>query len=253
MNDDVQSLAALLRRAARALVFTGAGVSTESGIPDFRSPGGIWDRYPVVYYDEFLRDPEAQRRYWLRSRETYPVLAAAEPNPAHQAIARLDALGKLLLVVTQNIDGLHQRAGLPPEKVIELHGNNHEVLCLACDARTPRQAIQAELVAGVEVPHCARCGGLLKNATVSFGQALPEAALHAAERAARACDLCLVVGSSLVVYPAALVPMLALEHGAPLIIVNDSPTPQDHHAELLIRARAGSVLPHAVAALQSPQ
>src|SRR5215210_5824995 len=202
MDDDVQGLAALLREAERVLVFTGAGVSTESGIPDFRSPGGIWDRYPIVYHDEFLRDPEAQRRYWLRSRETYPVIAAAAPNPAHEAVARLDALGKLLLVVTQNVDGLHQRAGLLPEKVVELHGNSHEVLCLNCDARTPRQAIQAELVAGVAVPHCARCGGLLKNGTISFGQSLPEAALRAAEQAARACDLCLVVGSSLVVYPA---------------------------------------------------
>jgi NAD-dependent deacetylase len=249
MNDDVRALAALLREASRVLVFTGAGVSTESGIPDFRSPGGIWDRYPVVYYDEFLRDAEAQRRYWLRSRETYPVLAAAQPNLAHQAIARLDALGKLLLVVTQNIDGLHQAAGLPADKVVELHGNNHAVLCIDCDARTPRQAIQAELVAGVEVPHCARCGGLLKNATISFGQALPEAALHAAERAARTCDLCLIVGSSLVVYPAALVPTIALEHGAPVAIVNDSPTPQDRHAALVVRARAGAVLPPAVAAL----
>jgi NAD-dependent deacetylase len=249
MNDDVRALADLLRGAHRVLVFTGAGVSTESGIPDFRSPGGIWDRYPVVYYDEFLRDAEAQQRYWLRSRETYPVLAAAAPNPAHEAIARLDALGRLLLVVTQNIDGLHQRAGLAPDRIVELHGNNHEVLCVECDARAPRQAIQAELVAGVEVPHCARCGGLLKNATISFGQALPEAALHAAERAARQCDLCLVVGSSLVVYPAALVPTIALEHGAPLVIVNESATPQDRHATLVIRARAGSVLPHAVAAL----
>ncbi len=253
MNDDVRALAALLRRAERVLVFTGAGVSTESGIRDFRSPGGIWDRYPIVYYDEFLRDPEAQRRYWLRSRETYPVLAAAAPNPAHEAIARLDALGKLCLVVTQNIDGLHQRAGVRTAKVVELHGNNHEVLCIACDARTPRQAIQAELVAGVEVPHCARCGGLLKNATISFGQALPEGALHAAERAARTCDLCLVVGSSLVVYPAALVPTIAREHGAPLVIVNESATPQDGHAELVIRARAGSVLPAAVAAIEAPE
>ncbi len=247
--DEMERLAALLREAERVLVFTGAGVSTESGIPDFRSPGGIWDRYPVVYFDEFLRDPEAQRRYWLRSRETYPVLARAAPNPAHEAVARLDALGKLLLVVTQNIDGLHQRAGLPVEKVVELHGNNHEVLGLACDARTPRQAIQAELVAGVEVPHCARCGGLLKNATVSFGQPLPEAALQAAERAARACDLCLVVGSSLVVYPAAYVPIYAAESGAPLAIVNATPTPLDELARLVVRAQAGAVLSAAVAAL----
>lgn len=251
MKDETRTLTRLLREAERVLVFTGAGVSTESGIPDFRSPGGIWDRYPIVYYDEFLRDPEAQRRYWLRSRETYPVLAAAEPNPAHYAIARLDTLGKLLLVVTQNIDGLHQRAGLPPEKVVELHGNHHEVACIECGVRTPRQAIQAELVAGVEVPHCARCGGLLKNCTVSFGEPLPEAALRAAERAARECDLCLVVGSSLVVYPAAYVPAAAAERGVPLVIVNATPTPLDGLARLVLRGKAGAILPAAVAALEA--
>ena len=250
MDESVRALAALLRDAQRILVFTGAGVSTESGIPDFRSPGGVWDRYPMVYYDEFLRDPEAQRLYWLRSRETYPVLAAAAPNPAHKAITHLDALGKLLLVVTQNIDGLHQRAGTPPDKVIELHGSNHEVTCLECDARTPRQAIQAELVAGVEVPHCARCGGLLKNCTVSFGQSLPEAALRAAEQAARACDLCLVVGSSLVVYPAAQVPLYAAARGTPVVIVNATETPLDSRACLVVREQAGTVLPAAVAAAE---
>jgi NAD-dependent protein deacetylase/lipoamidase len=245
----VRALVALLREAERILVFTGAGVSTESGIPDFRSPGGIWDRYPIVYYDEFLREPQAQRNYWLRSRETYPVLAAAAPNPAHDAIAKLHALGKLHMVVTQNIDGLHQRAGLPPDKVIELHGNNHEVLCIECDARTPRQAIQAELVAGVEVPHCARCGGLLKNATISFGQALPVGALDGAERAARACDLCLMVGSSLVVYPAAYVPIYAAESGAPVVVVNATPTPVDDLARLVLRGQAGALLTPAVDAL----
>jgi NAD-dependent deacetylase len=251
MDKSIRALAALLRDAQRVLVFTGAGISTESGIPDFRSPGGVWDRYPMVYYDEFLRDPEAQRLYWLRSRETYPVLAAAAPNPAHQAITRLDALGKLLLVVTQNIDRLHQQAGTPDDKVVELHGNNHEVLCVECDARTPRQAIQAELVAGVEVPHCARCGGLLKNCTVSFGQALPEAALRAAEQAARTCDLCLIVGSSLVVYPAAYVPVYAAERGAPVVIVNATETPLDSLARLVIRERAGAILPAAVAAAEA--
>ncbi|SRR5579884_1737008 len=247
--DDVRALADLLRAARRILVFTGAGVSTESGIPDFRSPGGIWDRYPVVYYDEFLRDPEAQRQYWLRSRETYPVVAAAAPNPAHTAIVALDRLGKLLLCVTQNIDGLHQRAGLAAERVVELHGNGQWVVCLDCDSRTPRDAIQAELVAGTEVPHCARCGGLLKNATISFGQMLPVEALAAAERAARECDLCLVIGSSLVVYPAANIPVSAAQHGAPVAIINASPTPLDALAQVVIREKAGVVLPAAVAQL----
>src|SRR3712207_5525655 len=127
MDDGVRALAELLRAATRILVFTGAGVSTESGIPDFRSPGGVWDRYPMVYYDEFLRDPQAQRLYWLRSRETWPVVAAAAPNPAHEAVAELARRGKLLLCVTQNIDGLHQRAGLAPERVVELHGNSQWV------------------------------------------------------------------------------------------------------------------------------
>ena len=249
MDDEARALADLLRPARRVLVFTGAGVSTESGIPDFRSPGGIWDRYPMVYYDEFLRDPQAQRNYWLRSRETWPVMAAAAPNPAHEAIVALDRLGKLLLCVTQNVDGLHQQAGLPDERVVELHGTNRVVVCLGCDSVTPREAIQAELVAGVEVPHCARCGGLLKNATISFGQQLPVAALQAAERAANACDACLVIGSSLVVYPAAAVPALAAERGVPVAIVNNTPTSLDPLARVVIREKAGEVLPRAVAAL----
>lgn len=249
MDDNTRALAALLRPAERVLVFTGAGVSTESGIPDFRSPGGIWDRYPIVYHDEFLHDPGAQRRYWLRSRETYPVIAAAAPNPAHVAITALEQLGKLLAVVTQNIDGLHQQAGTPSDKVIELHGNNHWVVCIGCDARTPRQAIQAELVAGTEVPHCARCGRVLKNATISFGQALPTDALQAAERAAHSCDLCLVIGSSLVVYPAAYIPAYAADNGAPLAIINATPTPLDHAARLVLRGQAGTLLPPAVASL----
>jgi NAD-dependent deacetylase len=247
--DDARALADLLRAASRVLVFTGAGVSTESGIPDFRSPGGVWDRYPMVYYDEFLRDPEAQRQYWLRSRETYPVVAAAAPNPAHATVAELDRLGKLLLCVTQNIDGLHQRAGLAAERVVELHGNSQWVVCLECDSRTPRAAIQAELVAGTEVPHCARCGGLLKNATISFGQALPVDALQAAERAAHRCDLCLAIGSSLVVYPAANIPVIAAQHGAPVAIINATPTPLDSLAQVIVRDKAGSVLPAALAHL----
>jgi NAD-dependent deacetylase len=247
MADDVRALANIVGAAQRILVFTGAGVSTESGIPDFRSPGGVWDRYPVVYYDEFLNDPEAQRRYWLRSRETYPVVAAAAPNPAHEAIVTLERQGKLLLVVTQNIDGLHQRAGLAPERVVELHGNGQWVVCIDCDARTPREAIQAELIAGTEVPHCARCGGLLKSATISFGQSLPVEALQAAERAARQCDLCLMIGSSLVVYPAANIPIIAAQNGARLAIVNATPTPLDAIAQVVIREKAGTVLPAAVA------
>lgn len=249
MDDAIRALAALLRPATRILVFTGAGMSTESGIPDFRSPGGVWDRYPIVYFDEFLRDEEARKRYWLRSRETYPVLARAEPNPAHYAIAELERRGQVLAVVTQNIDGLHARAGTSPDKLIELHGNNLAVVCLDCGARTPREAIQAELVAGVEVPRCARCGGLLKNTTVSFGEPLPAEALQRATLAALTCDLCLVVGSSLVVYPAADIPVLAAQQGAPLAIVNATPTPLDATADLVVRGRAGEVLPAAVAAL----
>lgn len=242
-------LANLFAQATRPVVFTGAGVSTESGIPDFRSPGGVWDRYAPIDYRDFLRDPEARRETWRRGLHTYPVVAAAEPNPAHLAIAELERLGRLAALITQNIDGLHQRAGSSPELIVELHGNAHQVRCLACGARDERAAVHGRVEAGEAEPPCQRCGGVLKPATVSFGEPMPADEVGRAERAARSCDLFVVVGSSLVVYPAAGLPELALQAGAPLAIVNASPTHLDPYAAVRIEAKAGEVLPDVVGRL----
>ena len=241
----------LLVRAERIVAFTGAGVSTESGIPDFRSPGGVWDRYRPIDYREFVRDPEARRETWRRGLQTYPVLAAAAPNPAHQALAELERRGKLLALVTQNIDGLHQRAGSSPERVIELHGNAHTVRCLQCEQRYPRLEVNARVEAGDEHPDCLECGGWLKPATVSFGESMPVEAMARAEQAALACDLFLVVGSSLVVYPAAAIPELAVQRSVPLAIVNATETHLDVHAAVVLREKAGQVLREALERLPS--
>jgi NAD-dependent deacetylase len=243
----IQRLGALLAVSERIVAFTGAGMSTESGIPDFRSPGGIWDRYAPIQYADFLASPEARRETWRRGLQTYPVVAAAQPNPAHLALVDLDRRGKLAAVVTQNIDGLHAAAGHDPEKVIELHGNAHGVRCLQCDMEAARGAVQARVIAGEEEPPCIACGGILKPTTVSFGEPMPRRPLVRAEEAMRRTDLVLVVGSTLVVYPAAGLPELAVRRGAKLAIVNQTPTPLDDVAAVVVRARVGEVLPPAVA------
>ena len=238
----VDQLVDLFVQAQRPVVFTGAGVSTESGIPDFRSPGGIWDRYAPIDYREFLADPAMRRETWRRGRHTYSVVAAAEPNAAHRAIAELERLGKLDCLITQNIDGLHQRAGSSPQRVIELHGNAHGVRCLGCDARYERAEVQRRVDAGDEEPDCPACGGILKPTTISFGEALPIEAIVRAQRAAERCDLFLVVGSSLVVYPAAGLPETALRHGATLAIDNATATHLDAAARVVLREPAGVVM-----------
>ena len=231
----------LVAECANAAAFTGAGVSTASGIPDFRSPGGIWSRYKPVPFPEFVADPEARRLYWLYKKETYDDFAAARPNAAHYALARMERAGWLRAVITQNIDGLHQEAG--SECVLELHGTNRRVACLRCKASFPAAEIQARLLEGCETPMCTACGGILKAATVSFGQALPADVLGAAFHIASAVDLLLVLGSSLVVQPAAAIPMAAAEAGVRLVIVNREPTPLDHLAAVVLRAPVEDVLP----------
>jgi len=238
----IERAAELVRQSWKIVVFTGAGVSTESGIPDFRSPGGIWDRYQPVEFGEFVASRKARERYWIRSRETYPTLAQAQPNPAHLAIARLEQMGKLDRVITQNVDGLHQKAGNSPGRVIELHGNTHWVICLNCNHRSPRDRWQPILESGVAVPECPDCGGILKVSTVSFGEAMPEWETREAERCSRGCDLFIAVGSSLVVYPAAQMPAYAAGAGARLIVVNMTPTYIDEHADVVIRQKAGVAL-----------
>jgi NAD-dependent deacetylase len=241
---DAQRLADLLVRAGQSgtVVFTGAGVSTESGIPDFRSPGGIWTRYAPIAYADYVLDPAMRRESWRRGLHTYPPIAEAQPNAAHLAIAGWYRDGLVCGVVTQNIDGLHQKAGVPGEAVVELHGNAHSIGCLECDARYDRDSVHARVLAGDEDPACLECGGILKTATVSFGQPLPVEAVAQARRLHAAARLCLVIGSSLVVYPAATLPEVTLDAGGQLAIVNYTPTHMDHFAVLVSRSAAGELL-----------
>lgn len=233
--------------AQRVVVFTGAGISTESGIPDFRSPGGVWTREdPSQFtFDKFLGDPAVRRRSWQRFRER--ASQTIEPNAAHCAIAELHALGKLDCVITQNVDSLHQEAGVPEHLVLELHGNSRRVACLRCGRPYGREEILDRLEGGDESPRCVSCGGLLKTATISFGQAMPAETTAEAERRSRDCDLILVVGSTLVVYPAALMPEYALQAGARLVMVNLMETPLDDRCHVRIWAKAGDVLPAIIA------
>jgi NAD-dependent deacetylase len=236
--------AAELVAAGRVVAFTGAGVSTESGIPDFRSPTGLWARYdPEDFsYPNFMRSEEARGRYWAVGRELYAAIRAAQPNPAHRALVTLDRLGVLDCVITQNVDDLHQRAGLDPDKVIELHGNATRVRCLACGSRWSRDEIQERLLAGEIVPPCQACGGILKPLTVLFGEPMPGGAVERAEARARGAGCFLVVGSSLAVYPAAYIPTYAKEAGARLVVINLTPTRMDHVADVVLDGSAGAML-----------
>jgi NAD-dependent deacetylase len=250
MEEAIERGARLLRESERVLAFTGAGLSTESGIPDFRSPGGIWERYnPSDFeYHRIVSSDRAREAYWRMSTEFYGTMKDALPNPAHLALRGLEEMGKLSAVVTQNIDNLHQKAGSSPEKVIEIHGTAFLVTCLSCGKVYERDVIEVRLAAGDTLPACDACRGILKPATISFGQAMPREAMEESLRLAETCDLCLVLGSSLVVYPAASVPARAKESGARLLIVNRDPTPLDDLADLVIRDSVGEALPKMVRA-----
>ena len=234
----------MLEEASKILIFTGAGLSTESGIPDFRSPGGIWSKYDPseFYFQRFISDAGAREKYWKMSTEFYGTMKEALPNPGHLAIKVLEDRGKLLAIVTQNIDRLHHKAGNSPEKIIELHGTVFSVSCLSCGKKYDRDEIQRRLESGEGAPCCDACRGILKTDTISFGQAMPEDKMTAAMKCAEVCDLCIVLGSSLVVYPAASVPIHALESGAGLIIINRDETPLDSHADIVIRESLSRVL-----------
>jgi NAD-dependent deacetylase len=230
-------------------ILSGAGISTDSGIPDYRGPGGLWRRDPeaqkLVTYDYYMADPDIRRRSWQMRRET--IARHAEPNAAHRAITELDRSGVPVRVITQNVDGLHQLAGLPDRKVLELHGTARRVMCTSCRARTPAAETFARVEAGEPDPPCRDCGGILKTATVMFGEVLDAGVLAEAATIARACDLMVAVGTSLQVYPAAGLVDLAVEHGARLIIVNAEPTPYDGLAAEVIREPIGTALPRLLA------
>lgn len=234
----------MIAEAKRILVFSGAGLSTESGIPDFRSPGGLWDKYDPsdFYFDRFLAYEQTRERYWRMSSEAYAVMRKACPNRAHTTVKKIEEAGKLLGIVTQNIDRLHHKAGSSPELVVELHGTTFFVSCLSCGASFDRDTVEERRRAGETAPRCTGCGGILKPATVSFGQAMPREAMDKAFAWAAECDLCIVLGSSLVVYPAASVPMEAARLGASLIIINRDETPLDPHASLVIHGSLTEVL-----------
>ncbi len=246
------ALAALIRvgRGARRIVaFTGAGISTESGIPDYRGPGGVWERQAPPTMGDFRENVETRRDYWRWRRDGYPALNAAVPNAGHTALARLQQSGRLTAIITQNIDGLHQKAGSDPARVIELHGSAHRVRCLDCGTIWRAAEIHHRLLDGDDLPTCRLCGGSLRAATILFGEPLPAGALRQAVDAARSCDLMLVVGSSLIVNPAARLPAIAKEEGAVLAIVNQTATPLDRIADVVISASAGSTLARFAAAL----
>lgn len=251
MDAEIHKAADILAAARELVVLTGAGISTESGIPDFRSPGGIWDKYdPAEFtYQNYVRNPAHRRQYWQMSREIFPVISEAKPNAAHVAVAELERRGKLRAVVTQNIDGLHQRGGCSPERVIEIHGTALEIVCLGCAERQPRAIVQARVDAGEADPGCLACGGILKPATISFGQAMPERETALAFEHAEACDVMLVIGSSLVVFPAAHLPQRAVECGAKLMILNREPTAYDPIADVRLRGSAGETMTRLLAAL----
>ncbi len=242
--DNIAAVADMVVKSKRLVVFTGAGVSTESGIPDFRSPGGVWDRFdPNEYtFQKFLESEAGREKAWARYREIWPVIASARPNSGHYAIADLYRMGKLDCVITQNIDNLHQMSGIPEEMVIELHGTVKWVVCLECGRRYPREEIQARLEGGEKAPRCDGCRGILKQATISFGQPMPERETREAERRSAGCDLFLIAGSSLVVYPAAQMPLIAKNNGARLVIVNLTPTPHDDYADIVINEKTGETL-----------
>ena len=243
MIEEIEQLAQLIVESKKTVVFTGAGISTESGIPDFRSPGGIWSKYDPEDFtiQKFLSSPAARKTHWKMFTES-GLIMEAEPNPAHYAIAELYQLGKLDCVITQNVDNLHQKAGVPEDKVFELHGNMRWVVCLSCRRRLPLPEVLQKIDEGVEVPDCPDCQGILKPDGVFFGEALPEETLMEATRRSQNCDLFIVVGSTLVVYPAAYMPTYAINASAKLAIVNLTPTPLDHYATAVIQGKAGEIM-----------
>ena len=237
-----QKLKGEIQAVKHITVLTGAGISTESGIPDFRSPGGIWSKYRTVTIQEFLASHQARVEYWRYKKGTFKDFHDAKPNIGHDALVELEKTGKLQALITQNIDGLHQLAGNSSRKVIELHGTERFVICLNCGQQYDRATIQEKIEQIDKVPQCDQCNGWLKPATVSFGQVIPKGILDRAYRESETCELFLVIGSSLTVQPASILPMIAKQNGAWLGILNRDPTPFDSLADWICRHSAGEVL-----------
>lgn len=249
MKEKITQIADKIREGGQNIFFTGAGISTESGIPDYRSQGGIWDKFRPVYFDEFMGSRDAREEYWRRWRELYRGIQQARPNLGHTSIARLDQMGLVQAVITQNVDGLHQLSGLAEEKVIELHGNTRRIRCLKCRKVTSTADIEKRLSSGDPAPQCI-CGGYLKPDTISFGQAMPAGEVNKAVSLSQNCDFFMVVGSTLLVQPAAHMPVYAKQNGAFLAILNLSETPCDDMCDVHIQDKAGQVLQEIVKAVE---
>lgn len=246
LEQPLQDLRQLIAEAERIVAFTGAGISTESGIPDFRGPNGIWKTVKPIDFGDFVSSEEVRRESWRRKFSGDDRMANAEPNAGHLAVASLHRMGKLTHVITQNVDGLHQKAGVPDERVIQLHGNANYAACLSCGTRYELEEVREIFFPDETVPYCDKCGGIIKTATISFGQPMPAAEMERAEAAVLGCDLLLVMGSSLVVYPAAAFPRIAKQQGARLVIINNEPTDLDPLCDLVLHRAIGETMSAAV-------
>jgi NAD-dependent deacetylase len=242
--DAVDAIAEMVVEAEKIVVFTGAGFSTESEVPDFRGPQGVWEKFDPseLNLQNFLASEEIREKYWQVHRLFWETVRVARPNAGHHAVTELHNLGKLDCVITQNTDGLHQKSGTPDDKVLELHGTMHWVDCLDCRKRYPRERAHEKMLAGETVPRCDECNGILKPATIAYGQSMPEFETREAERRSATCDMLLAAGSSMVVYPAAQMPLIAKRNGARLIIMNLTPTPHDGHADVVVNEKTGETL-----------
>ena len=248
LEQAISDARALLAAARRVVVLTGAGISTDSGIPDFRGPKGVWTRNPeaekMATLQHYMADPEIRRRSWQMKLEG--SRRQREPNAGHRALVELEKRGQLDTLITQNVDGLHQDAGTDPARVVEIHGTLREVMCMQCGERAPMERALARLEAGEEDPECRSCGGILKSATISFGQGLVAEDLERAERAANECDLMFAIGTTLSVYPIAAVVPVAHEAGARILILNAEPTEMDGLADVVLRGGIGEILPRLI-------
>jgi len=248
--DPIASFAKLLDASRKTLFFTGAGISTESGIPDFRSPGGVWSRMQPIYFQDFIASEAIRREAWRRRFDNHDGWVGAQPNSGHYAVADLIRRDRATAVITQNVDNLHQISGVPDDKVIELHGNATYAACLGCQSRFELADIEKQFLATGTVAPCTRCGGIIKSATISFGQQMPALPMQRAHEASMQCDLFIVLGSSLSVFPAADFPLRARQNGAALIIVNRDPTQMDEIADVVIHAGIGATLQAVIDTLQ---
>ena len=247
--DDIERLGGMIRKNDKIVVFTGAGISTESGIPDFRGKDGLWTKYQPIEFQDFISSEEKRKEYWRVKFETGKLIAKAVPNMGHLAVFKLYKKGVLAGVITQNIDGLHQASGIPAAKIIELHGNTTYATCLDCGKRFELEEISKIFSHNETLPVCEDCGGIIKTATISFGQPMPVEEMRKAERETLRCDLFLAIGSSLLVYPAAGFPRLAKRAGASLVIINRDPTGLDEIADLVLHSEIGETLTMAVESL----